>query len=203
MSCRHPLLVAAVRRIPAVSSGQAPLRAGGRVERRAARAADIPGMADLIGRCTAGYRAWAPVDWTPPADIIERDKGRLRERLHDPGVRAEVAFQVGRLAAFGVWEPSRDELGVASLWLLFVEPQAWGTGLGRRLLQTAERSMRDAAFHEAELSVAVANVRARRFYARNRWDATDESWVHPVLGFKFLHYRKPLVGREGISAATG
>ena len=64
--------------------------------------------------------------------------------------------------------PSRDAdapAGTRELYSLYVHPDAWGTGLGSRLMATALEVLPDAS----TLWVLEANERARRFYARHGW----------------------------------
>ena len=59
------------------------------------------------------------------------------------------------------------------LWALNVHPQAWGCGLGTDLLRRAETGLAEAGHDAAALWVVVGNHRARRFYERAGWHATD------------------------------
>ena len=58
--------------------------------------------------------------------------------------------------------------GAGELGALYVDPQAWGTGLGQALIIEAERRL--AERHAvAGLWVLAGNVRARRFYEAGGW----------------------------------
>jgi GNAT superfamily N-acetyltransferase len=162
------------------------------VEYRAAQARDAPNVAELIARCNESYTTWAPVGWSAPDGIAEREEMRLTQRLADPSIRALVAMKGDRLIAFAMWVPSRRTPGVADLSLLFVDPASWGLGLGGQLLLEAERSMLKASFSQAELWVPVANARAIRLYERNGWRTTSESRDHPLLGFELRRYQLSL-----------
>jgi GNAT superfamily N-acetyltransferase len=73
--------------------------------------------------------------------------------------RVFVAETDGQLAGFGVVLPRED--GEAELDGLFVEPDGWGKGVGRRLIEEAAR--RAAALGARWLCV-TANPRAEGFY---------------------------------------
>lgn len=47
--------------------------------------------------------------------------------------------------------------------------QAWGTGIGRRLMTAALTSLVEAGFTRATLWVLDTNERARRFYEAGSW----------------------------------
>ena len=75
---------------------------------------------------------------------------------------ADVAELDGRLAGFSIVLPPPAPGGDAELDGLFVEPDAWGQGLGRRLVDAAAaraRSLGAGGLH------VIANPRAEGFYA--------------------------------------
>ena len=74
---------------------------------------------------------------------------------------AIIAELDGAIAGFATVLPRDD--GAAELEDLFVDPAAWGLGIGRRLVAEAER--RAAALGARALHV-VAGDRARPFYER-------------------------------------
>jgi ribosomal protein S18 acetylase RimI-like enzyme len=64
--------------------------------------------------------------------------------------------------------PSREPGAVAGvdaeIYLIYVLPEAWGTGVGRALLVHALADLTARGFARATLWVFEANARARRFY---------------------------------------
>ena len=56
---------------------------------------------------------------------------------------------------------------------LFVDPDHWGSGLGRRLLVEAEALIAGGGHDEAELHTIVGNEPAIRLYRSNGWEVTD------------------------------
>lgn len=62
-----------------------------------------------------------------------------------------------------------DEAGSAVLRALYVQSNAWGSGVGRALHAATLERLREAGFGEARLQVIHGNERARRFYEREGW----------------------------------
>jgi GNAT superfamily N-acetyltransferase len=102
---------------------------------------------------------------------IERRKDVAREALLS--AVALVAERDGEVVGFAFAGPSRDQNRVAELYSIYVDPNAWGTGLGRDLLVEVEQRLREQSFGEAELWVLADNPRARRFYEAAGWTAAD------------------------------
>ena len=68
--------------------------------------------------------------------------------------------------------PSRDDdAGAATgeVYAIYADPDAWGQGVGRRLMQRALDELRSAGFTDATLWVLESNGRARRFYEIGGW----------------------------------
>lgn len=86
---------------------------------------------------------------------------------------ALVAERDGELLGFAFAGPSADDEDVAELYSMYVDPSAWGTGLGRELMLDLERRLRDLKFRQAELWVLNDNPRARRFYEAAGWKPAD------------------------------
>ena len=89
--------------------------------------------------------------------------------------------------------PAREE-DVGELYAIYVDPGHWGTGLGRGLIQEAEKRLADADFSEAILWVLDDNPRARRFYEAAGWHADGGSKQDTFLGTDVteVRYRKKL-----------
>lgn len=78
------------------------------------------------------------------------------------------------------------------LQMLYVLPQAWGTGAAAALLAAAESALRAQGHAEIGLEVVEVQARARRFYERHGWreDPAREPRTNGL--FRVLHYRKAL-----------
>ena len=115
-----------------------------------------------------GYADVFPVgrlsEWQSDA---ERWRARLAHRT--PRAAAFVAERGGKVVGFATCGPNRDEAGVGELYAIYVDPEAWGSGIGHALLSRAEEAMLEAGFAEATLWVLEDNPRARRFYERAGW----------------------------------
>jgi GNAT superfamily N-acetyltransferase len=147
------------------------------LEQRSARHQDLSSIAELVARCSAGYGAWAPGGWSAPDDIATREREYLMRHLGDSSARIVVTLRRGQLAGFHMWKPSWRTAGAANLARLFVDPAAWGAGIGRQLLLAAERAMRHAAL---------------RLYERNGWQPTGELLAHASLRLEMRRYRRRL-----------
>jgi GNAT superfamily N-acetyltransferase len=80
-----------------------------------------------------------------------------------------VFEEAGAVLGFGVVLPRDD--GDAELDGLFVEPDAWGRGIGRRLMDHAAALARGRGCHALKV---VANKRALGFYAKCGFQALGD-----------------------------
>ena len=127
----------------------------------------------------AAYRGQMP-DELLASLSVERRTEFWRRSLEegDAGVLvAEVSGTVGGFVSVG---PSRDEDGIAELYAIYIEPERFGTGLGRALMDAALERMRRLAYQRAMLWVLDGNERAERFYRIAGWEredtTRDEEW---------------------------
>jgi GNAT superfamily N-acetyltransferase len=122
---------------------------------------------------------------------LERRTQTAREALASDV--ALVAERDGDVLGFAFAGPSRDEEGVAELYSIYVDPRAWGRGLGRELIVDVERRLRDN-FDRAELWVLEDNPRARRFYEAAGWSTDGTTRPIEIFGIEVpeVLYRKRL-----------
>jgi GNAT superfamily N-acetyltransferase len=141
---------------------------------RAARPEDADAVETIRVRgWQAAYRHVFPLD---ELDALPVDGTRWRRRFEQPppGWSTFVSEDdEGRVVGFASVGPSRDEHGPGELYAIYVEPDAWSTGVGRSLLQRAEERL-SSEYTLAYLWVLEDNPRARTFYERAGW-ATDGS----------------------------
>ncbi len=90
-------------------------------------------------------------------------------REHKAGTAVFVAEGDAGVVGFAWVGASRDEVGSAELYAIYLHPASWGTGVGRALLERAEESMRESGFVDALLWVIDGNERAARFYEAAGW----------------------------------
>ncbi|MGY6650768.1 N-acetyltransferase family protein [Amycolatopsis sp. TRM77291] len=97
---------------------------------------------------------------------VEGRAARWQRTLADPANQGDILVLVedGTLLGFTAVDRIRGELRA-----IYLDPQRWGTGLGRLLLDTAVAALREAGHREATLWVLDTNKRAQRFYAAGGW----------------------------------
>jgi GNAT superfamily N-acetyltransferase len=151
---------------------------------RDARPDDAAGVAAVHVRSwQAAYRGLLPDDYL---DAL-RPEGRMARYTFgaaDPDVPTTVvAVDDGAICGFATTGPARtdDLLGAGELLALYVDPDHWGFGLGRRLMAEARARLSRQGFTDALLWVLVGNVRAERFYRTDGWQPdggrrTEEVW---------------------------
>jgi len=82
-----------------------------------------------------------------------------------------VAVDQDVVRGFVTIGPSRDTDRERSgeLFALYVDPDSWGLGIGRALMNEARGRLTRLSFEEAILWVLVGNERAERFYRVDGW----------------------------------
>jgi ribosomal protein S18 acetylase RimI-like enzyme len=108
---------------------------------------------------------------------------------------AELDERVAGFASVGATEDEDERAAPGELFAIYVEPDAWGRGLGRMLLSRAEEALRAAGFDEAALWVLEDNPRAQRLYEAAGWAADGTSKPFSASGVEtvVIRYRKRLV----------
>ncbi|HYN18939.1 MAG TPA: GNAT family N-acetyltransferase [Actinomycetes bacterium] len=166
---------------------------------------DAPAMGRVHVRAwQAAYRGQMPdgyLDGLRSEDRAAHWEGALgREDLR--GVIL-VAERAGEIVGFAVVGPSRDPEGAGELYVINVDPDAWGTGAGRALLEAAQAELARLGFAESVLWVLSGNTRARRFYEIAGWVADGSSRTSEVFGVTVdeVRYRRRSTS-EAISSAT-
>jgi GNAT superfamily N-acetyltransferase len=142
------------------------------------------------------YRAFAPPDWRPPAEVSS--VGATRKRLADPDVwgllaRTATGAPVGHIS-FGAstmsrWPGGRDDL--AHLWHFFVREPFWGTGVAATLHREAVAEAARQGYAEMRLYTPDRQARARRFYEREGWVVRGGPMASD-LGLPLVEYRRRL-----------
>ncbi|HET7455298.1 MAG TPA: GNAT family N-acetyltransferase [Solirubrobacterales bacterium] len=82
-----------------------------------------------------------------------------------------VALAGDRLVGFSSFGPTRDDdaRGAGEIYALYVDPDHWSGGVGRRLLADSRRRLADAGYADAVLWVLRGNEAAERFYLADGW----------------------------------
>ena len=147
---------------------------------------DAEMLRDQSRAAMAGYEDFAPDGWTierlAPEDHLER----IQTTLANPDAVVFVTVDgTGHVA----WRPEEDR---AHLLALFVDREAWGTGLAKRLHDRALETMREREFTEASLYTPAGHTRARRFYEREGWRRSGEPEFSDPFGLDMVEYRRSL-----------
>ena len=105
---------------------------------------------------------------------VEDRLDQHRRSLEEPraGWTTWVVEEGAGPVGFAVTGPSEDaDAGerTAELYAIYLDPERFGTGTGRRLLEHAVEDLRSRGFRTATLWVLETNVRGRRFYEAAGW----------------------------------
>lgn len=171
-----------------------------------------PADADMIATVhiaawRAAYRGLMPEAYLAGLSV-DTVSARWRQRLEGGG--GEGRFEeggasaalllgedaTGRVVGIGAAGSARglDEPAMGEIWLLNLEPGAWGTGVGADLLAAATGLLEAQGYGAAVLWVLEANARARRFYEKWGWEPDGVTRVDQSFGFPLaeLRYRRSL-----------
>lgn len=148
------------------------------------------------------------LDGLDPAARVERWRDRLRvadERAGGDGAARDnglvrgivVAVADDVICGFTQFGPTRDAdedpQRTGEVDSIYMEPGAWGRGLGRMLMAEAVSQLA-AGYEQATLWVLDTNDRARRFYARTGWAEDGAVMQDDSRGFPIteVRYRRSL-----------
>jgi GNAT superfamily N-acetyltransferase len=136
----------------------------------------------------AAFRGLLPQDYLDALEPGDR-VGQWVEALASTG-RWPVVFvaeEGGRVSGFAAVGPTRDEDAdperVGELYTIYLDPGAWGGGLGVALLEQAVAELAEGGFERASLWVLHSNARARRFYERHGWTTDGATKEHDWVAF--------------------
>jgi ribosomal protein S18 acetylase RimI-like enzyme len=172
---------------------------------RPATLADAPAMGRVHVRAwRAAYRGHMPDGYLDGLRAEDRAAGWERALGRERGRGAVlVVEEAGRVTGFAAVGPAEDPPGAGELYAINVDPDHWGTGTGRALLQAAQAELARLGYAETVLWVLPGNDRARRFYEIAGWAADGASRTAEVLGVTVpeVRYRRRSTS-EAISSAT-
>ena len=168
------------------------------------RRATIADLDVLVADVQAGFDSYvefAPLGWVPPE--VGAEGGNMAELLMDRETWALLALAnsepIGHIAITPArrrspgqaWASSPATPGLAHLWQLFVLPPWWGRGVAPLLHEAAITEIRARGYQAVRLYTPSLHARARRFYERRGWRATDEQW-NDILTLMLTEYRLAL-----------
>ena len=154
---------------------------------RPAFAADAEAMGRVAGRSwNATYRGMLPDavldEWI--AGVTDGWKAAFAGAAPDTPWRPWVAERDGRVVGYATTTPAKDFFvpppdGAGEVTNLYLDPDAIGTGTGRRLYTHAVDDLRDRGFDPLVIWAFRDNIRAVRFYERMGLvvDIHEQAWV--------------------------
>lgn len=151
---------------------------------RVAAPADIPALHALVESAYRGDSA--RTGWTHEADLLggqRTDREMLAAMLANPATGLLVAGEEGVLVGCVAAE-DRGDYGYVSM--VTVAPSQQGGGLGRTLLEAAERHIRDAfGLSRARMSVISLRHELIGWYERRGYRDTGETAPFPYGDSRF------------------
>lgn len=145
-----------------------------------------------------GYRGMLP-DEALEKLALEGDEDLCRELLHPATANdrlfvAEGGDGVAGVIALGPVRQHGEEDRAAEILGLCVLPTWWGAGVGRALLDRAERELLALGFSEAIVWVPHDSPRARRFFEKAGWhfDGGSREAVRHGIHLEEMRYRRVL-----------
>jgi GNAT superfamily N-acetyltransferase len=106
-----------------------------------------------------------------------------------------VALEGDEICGFATTGPARGEAQRAGeVYAIYVDPKAWGRGVGRVLMENARSRLAGLGFTEALLWVLTGNDRAERFYRAGGWLPDGGRREEDVWGIRVsnIRYRRLL-----------
>lgn len=126
-----------------------------------------------------GYRGVMPDEYLDGLLATDRAASWRRHLSAPPGAQhlrvIVLDHDVVGFAGFGPEASAGPALPVGELYVLNVDPSAWGRGLGRALLRNAVDELAQLGHTAAVLWVVPRNERARRLYESEGW--SDDGMV--------------------------
>lgn len=160
---------------------------------------------DVAATRACYLRSWraAYAGFLPP-DVVDTEAQKRRSFDWAHGIEVDTSTVVvavdGSDAVLGVMQadeilpPPRD---LPEILMLYVDPDAWGSGVATALLHHGVAWIAGRGHRDARLRVVEAHTRARRFYEREGW--TPDPRLAPASNdfFRLLYHHKPLDDRTG------
>jgi len=140
----------------------------------------------------AGYRGLLPQEYLDGLDVSRRAGGYTFDRsLPEGPVTLLAPADDQPVAGFVTIGRSRDDglADHAEVWAMYVDPDHWGDGTGRLLIESARDTLRDHHFDRCALWVLEGNSRARRFYERDGWSPDGARRVDIIGSASAAHVR--------------
>lgn len=169
---------------------------------RAAVPADAAEIAEVyVSSWRAAYRGLLPDRYLERLSAEERaPTWRRRIDGKRAGEAVLVAERAGTIVGFSSAGPTRDRdadpRSVGEVYAVYLAPEEWGCGGGRRLLERAVSALRGFGFAHVGLWVLESNAQARGFYEHLGWRA-DGAAKQERFGERVTEVRYRLALRSG------
>lgn len=139
----------------------------------------------------AAYRGLVPDTFLDRMSVPKR-AAQWRERLTASPRATRIVLDHDQLAGFASFGPSTDPdppPGTTELKTLYLDPVAWGRGLGSLLWTHIARELAATPVATVTLWVFAANPRARHFYAQQGFAPDGATQTHSFDGTELLEVR--------------
>lgn len=155
--------------------------------------------ADIAAIRGCYLRSWrAACDGFLPPDVVDAEAQKRRSFDWGRGVEADtstVLIAVDDDHVLGVMQADEDlprPRDRPEIVMLYVDPDACGSGVATALLDDGVRWIAGRGHDEARLRVVEPHARARRFYERDGW--APDPRLKPARNdfFRLIYYRKAL-----------
>jgi len=124
-------------------------------------------------------RATARRDQRPSVAPMEEKLAGIQQTLGADGASLHLARRGQRAVGFCILVPQGESLEIR---YLATDPEVWGSGAGRALLEHVQEHARRTGFPRGELWVIADNARAIGAYERAGWVGTDVVEVRGSAG---------------------
>ncbi len=144
--------------------------------------------ADILPREYVSQRSFGDLErhWYDNIEKSAQDKGTI-------WIAQSNGFDAGFAAAGATRDEDLDGKTAAELYYIYVMPDYWGTGIGKKLFDQACDEMKKSKFKELTVWVYEPNAFARKFYERQGMKLTKAK--RPVTGCEstmVVRYSMPL-----------
>ncbi len=145
---------------------------------------------DIVRINAAGWRrayvGIVPDDVLAAIDVDRRAQ-RYRQRMAEESGghnETQLAMDGERVIGYVHFGPYRDgdslDMSVGEIAAIYVDPDSWGTGAGRLLMEAALDRLAGRGYAEVRLWVLEANDGARGFYAHLGFEPDGARSIFPV-----------------------
>lgn len=158
------------------------------------RRAEIADAPRIVSHVHSAYRGDASrKGWTTEADLLEGQRTDLREieeLVRSDQAQLWLVERAGELVGSFLLKP--EEAGTVYLGMIAVNPEQQGQGVGRALMDKAERIVVEQGLGtRLEMTVIVQRKELIAWYERRGYRVTDETRPFPYGDHRFGLPRRP------------